>query len=37
MLPPLERNFYLIRQSRKILSPRLTGFLELCRHASRLA
>nr|WP_314632396.1 LysR family transcriptional regulator [uncultured Janthinobacterium sp.] len=37
MLPPLTRNFYLIRQSKKILSPRLTGFLELCRHASRMA
>jgi len=33
MLPPLERNFYLIRQGKKVLSPRLSGFLELCRQA----
>lgn len=34
-LPALVRRFYLIHPARKILSPRLAGFLELCREAVR--
>ncbi|MET3130670.1 DNA-binding transcriptional LysR family regulator [Oxalobacteraceae bacterium GrIS 1.11] len=30
-LAPLRRYFYLIHQEQKILSPRLAGFLQLCR------